>query len=407
MFSAATVTDLITDINAATKAGGSNTIVLAANTTFDLTAVNNTTNGANGLPVIAKKDNLTISGQGGDIIERDTAAPAFRLFDVSSGGSLTLNNLTLQNGLAFGSGSSAEGGAIYNQGSLSLNSVTVQSNRAQGTGGVIRNGKSDNGQDAAGGGIWSSGTLALASGTVIQNNQAVGGSAYIWWYSGAGGNGGNAFGGGLCIAGGTANVTGAILNSNTAQGGQGGTGGAGGPGGNGSGGALYVAGAPVLLTSDILENNSTAGGQGGTAITSSGFQFNGPGGLGGNALGGALAVTGGPVTLTSDIVESNSAWGGAGGQGSPNGAPGTGFGGGLYLDGAATITLGGDTVELNTASSYNYGYPGPGEGGGIWITPKTTVYFDPFTLTNNINNTDRSGTNGTTANIDGSYVLQP
>ncbi len=36
IFNAATVSDLITDINAANQAGGSNTIVLAANTTFNL-----------------------------------------------------------------------------------------------------------------------------------------------------------------------------------------------------------------------------------------------------------------------------------------------------------------------------------------------------------------------------------
>jgi hypothetical protein len=171
-YTAASVSALIADINAANAAGGSNTIVLAANTTFDLTVVNNTTNGANGLPVIAAKDNLTISGQGGDILQRDTTVAAFRLFDVASGGTLTLDNLTLQNGLASGSGSSAEGGAIYNQGSLALNGVTVQNNTAQGSKG---NGK-NNGQDAAGGGIWSGGNLTLASGTVMQSNQAVGGS---------------------------------------------------------------------------------------------------------------------------------------------------------------------------------------------------------------------------------------
>ena len=67
--------ELIADINAANTAGGSNTIVLMANTTFDLTAVNNTTNGANGLPVIVNRDTLTISGQGGDIIQRDPPPP--------------------------------------------------------------------------------------------------------------------------------------------------------------------------------------------------------------------------------------------------------------------------------------------------------------------------------------------
>ena len=74
-YNASSVSELIADINAANNAGGANTITLAANTTFDLTAVNNTTNGANGLPVISGKmgDNLTIVGNG-DTIERSTAA---------------------------------------------------------------------------------------------------------------------------------------------------------------------------------------------------------------------------------------------------------------------------------------------------------------------------------------------
>ena len=73
-YSAATVSALIADINAANTAGGANTITLTAPTTspYGLTAVNNTTNGANGLPVIAANDNLTIVGNG-DTIERSTA----------------------------------------------------------------------------------------------------------------------------------------------------------------------------------------------------------------------------------------------------------------------------------------------------------------------------------------------
>src|SRR5262245_58587086 len=133
-YTAGSVTDLIADINAANKAGGTNSIELAANTTFELTAADNTADGANGLPVIANNDTLTIIGNG-DTIERSTASgtAAFRLFDVAKGGSLTLQNLTLQHGLAFGSGSSSEGGAIYNRGALDLNGVTVQANRAEGS----------------------------------------------------------------------------------------------------------------------------------------------------------------------------------------------------------------------------------------------------------------------------------
>src|SRR5262249_376355 len=88
-YTAASVSALAADLNRANKGGGASTITLAANTTFDLTAVNNTTNGANGLPVISiKNGNLTIIGNG-DTIDRSTAAgtSAFRLFDVAKGSS--------------------------------------------------------------------------------------------------------------------------------------------------------------------------------------------------------------------------------------------------------------------------------------------------------------------------------
>src|SRR5262249_45553249 len=102
-FNAATVADLIAYINAANAAGGANTITLTAPTSspYDLTAVDNTTDGPTGLPVItggSKPDTLTIIGNG-DTIERSTIqnrkagpTPDFRLIDVGSGASLTLDN---------------------------------------------------------------------------------------------------------------------------------------------------------------------------------------------------------------------------------------------------------------------------------------------------------------------------
>src|SRR5262245_30412043 len=123
-FTAATVEDLIADINEANWQSGSNTITLVAFTyPFDL---DNTTDGPTYLPVIAANDNLTIIGNG-NTIERSATA-AYRLFDVAAGAALTLENLTLQGGRAYGSGMSASGGAIYSQGSLTLNGVTVQGN---------------------------------------------------------------------------------------------------------------------------------------------------------------------------------------------------------------------------------------------------------------------------------------
>jgi hypothetical protein len=47
-----------------------------------------------------------------------------------------------------------------------------------------------------------------------------------------------------------------------------------------------------------------------------------------------------------------------------------------------------------------------GFGGGIYIVSGATVYLDSFTVTNTINNTDGSGLNGPTANIDGTYLLR-
>jgi hypothetical protein len=71
-------------------------------------------------------------------------------------------------------------------------------------------------------------------------------------------------------------------------------------------------------------------------------------------------------------------------------------------------------VEFNTASggTGSNGSPnGQGFGGGIYIASGATVYIDtarvdPVDPTVVSNNTDSSGMNGSTANIDGSYILQ-
>jgi hypothetical protein len=269
-FNAATVPDLIADIHAANQAGGSNTIALVAGKTFSLTAVDNTTDGATGLPIIAANDNLTIVGNG-DTIARSTAAgtPAFRLLDVAGAASLTLQNLTLQGGLALGAGVSAEGGAIYNQGTLTLDGVTVQNNIAQGNNGA----PGQAGQAAAGGGIYSSGSLTLEGSTKVQNNQALGGQGgtgyrtifrFGRWVH-PGGPGGNGIGGGLYVSNGTVSLTNVTLSSNSAQGGQGGpagSGGLGGRGGNGFGGGLYAASGTIILRNDSVTGNTAQGAAG-------------------------------------------------------------------------------------------------------------------------------------------------
>ena len=98
-----TVPKLVEAINAANQAGGLNTLTLAPGKTFTLTAVNNTTDGPTGLPVIAANNKLTIRGNGATIT-RSTApgTPAFRLFEVAAGAALSLKDLTIANGLATG-----------------------------------------------------------------------------------------------------------------------------------------------------------------------------------------------------------------------------------------------------------------------------------------------------------------
>jgi hypothetical protein len=244
-YTAASVTDLIADINAANAAGGSNTITLVAGTTFTLNAVDNTIDGATGLPVIAVNDNLTLAGNG-DTIERGTAngTPAFRLLDVASGGALTLNNLTLQGGLA-----TDYDGAILNQGALTLNGVTVQNNTAQGGRGVF-------GGDVFGGGIYSRGSMTLRGCTIL-NNQAIGGDSlstnFLEGYPGS------AYGGGLFVSGGTASLFSTIVEQNTAKGGKGyrGLTGIGEGGGLDINSALATVGLDAFTVAHVIKNHAS------------------------------------------------------------------------------------------------------------------------------------------------------
>jgi hypothetical protein len=291
-YTAASVAELITDINAANAAGGSNTITLVAGTTFTLTAVDNTTDGPTGLPVIAANDDLTIAGNG-DTITRGNGSgtPAFRLFDVAAGGSLTLQHLTLQGGLA------AAGGAIYNQGTLTLSGVTVQNNTAQGSSVYLGYGGS-----AFGGGIYSGGSLTVEDST-LQNNQALGGDGR------GSGFGGTGAGGGVFIADGTATLTNVTLYGNLAEGGN--------------------------QASFIGRQASDS--------------FYAGRGKGGGGIGGGLYVAAGTVTLRSTTADHNTAKGGHGQYGD-----GVGQGGGLYFASAASACLDAFTqanVTHNSAST--------------------------------------------------------
>jgi serine protease len=166
-------------IQAANNDGIATLIELTSGATYTLDAVDNTdaTYGANGLPVITS---TIIINANGAAIERSSATGIleFRLFQVGSGGALTLNQATLRNGKVTGKpggallnlgtaainastltgNSAADGGALANQGTLNLTSSTLSNNSATGSGGAIKD----------------SGTLLVLGSTLAGNSAATG-----------------------------------------------------------------------------------------------------------------------------------------------------------------------------------------------------------------------------------------
>ena len=173
------VTQLIGDINYADQVGGTYTIYLLPNTTF-----------VGGLPAIGgtKTVNLTIVGNG-DTID---GANQSRLFTVSPGSSLTLDQVTLQNGYVYAN----YGGAIYNSGMLTISNCILSGNTSvdrsdylsalRGVGGAIFNnggkvvidnsvlsGNLSTGANPMGGAIYNAaGTVKVSNSTFTDNHAA-------------------------------------------------------------------------------------------------------------------------------------------------------------------------------------------------------------------------------------------
>jgi hypothetical protein len=155
-------------------------IHLAANGSYVLTAVDNTTDAPNGLPSIT--GTVTIKGNGATIARQDSA-PTFRIFHVAPSGELYLHDLTVSNGNV----GSSSGGGIYNYGTLTLSNSTVSGNSASYSGGGIYNyagtltlsNSTISGNSAYyGGGIYNYGTLTLSNSTISGNSASYYGGIY-------------------------------------------------------------------------------------------------------------------------------------------------------------------------------------------------------------------------------------
>jgi hypothetical protein len=341
------------------------------------------------------------------------------------GGRISLSNVSFSNNVANGNGVAsgkapaslnAEGGAIASVGgSITFDAVSFNGNSALG-GSTNPSSKAAPGVTAGfakGGAIFASNTSLFtqnSSGSTstalltMTDNLALGGAGVATSKGkGTGSNGGFAQGGGLFMSGGVAilndaSIGGGVGNSNIAQGGGGanGTSTGGGTGGDGGiaqgGGVFLTSGANVTLTSSSVTYNKAVTGNGGNGGT--------PGGSGGNAGPGSPAKApppgpggapdfsfsaGGGIFAGSDTVLKmyNSTVGnnsvdagfaglagtgsGKGGKSGSAGSVAPVFGGGLEIDGTASLIN--DTIAFNTLLNVPGSEvgKGPGKGGGATL----------------------------------------
>jgi hypothetical protein len=324
---------------------GPDTIVfdpLFAGGTFNLNFVGDSTFGPSALPISSV---ITIAGTGQTITR--SGATAMRLFYVTGTGNLTLDHVTLSNGLAQGGaggagvvgfavvgggGAAGLGGAVFNQGVLKITNSSLDANEALGGAG---GGGSASGGGGGGGGLGGDGGNYGGPGGGPNPGSAGGGRGGIGGGGGGGANPGpggpGGFGGGSGGGGGNT-----FFNfGGFGGGGGGGTGGAAGGFGGGAGGA-------------------------GAGIGASGV------GGGGAGMGGAIFNEGGTVLLTNATLSGNTAQGGNGGNG------GGAFGGALF-NYNGTVTLLNSTLAKNTIASGTGGTPAASDGGSVYnlsITPQ-------------------------------------
>ena len=274
------------------------------------------------------RSEIDIQGTG-ELLTRPSAGDAFRFFQVTAAGDLTLRRMWLRNGRAVGGdasngggGGAGLGGAIYNQGTLALDHCLLSENFAIGG--------SSNGFNLGGGG------------------------------GGLGGAGSAGYGGppnattpGGFGSGGKASV----------DGNQGGAGGFGGGAGN---------------TPQNLFNGADGGFGGGGGASPAGGGLGGPGrfggyatlnrGGGGAALGGAIFNQGGTISVITSTLTGNLV---RGGSTDSFAEAGDAYGAGLFnLNGSVTLTgstFAGNILENGNSTGATYA------GGGVLCNVSANV----------------------------------
>jgi Ricin-type beta-trefoil lectin domain len=299
---------LVSAISTANTTAADDSLSLTSGCVYSLTAANNGTDGGNGLPVVTGQ--VSIAGNGATITRSATAA--FRLFDVASGGSLTLNGLTLSNGLA--DDGTNGGGGILSHGPLTVTSTTFTGNSAPAATG------------ASGGAIDSAGPLTVSLSTFTGNSGQEGGG--ILSQDGASittttfsNNTASTFGGGAIVS-----AVGAVTITDSTFAGN-----------SGPGGGAIDNDATVNVSNSTF-NGNTAGSNGGGAIQNFGTATVTFSTLSGNnsAFGANLhnATTTGSLTVSDSIVAN-------------------GGGGGSNCSGSPAIVDGGYNIDTGTSCGFS------------------------------------------------------
>jgi hypothetical protein len=333
--------------------------------------------------------NLTIDGDLDNDSNPDitfNANHTGRIFNISSGKTVTLDGLILKNGLAVGNGGSANvapaaagtaglGGAIYNAGTLTIKDSSITGNKASGGGGA-------------------------------------GGSP--GYYVGGGGGGGG-YGSGVGGTGGIGRGSGIVAPTtpSAGTGGNGGAGNSGTPGGRGgttSGGAggsygtYSDGGAGGSVTSGSV---SIGGGGGGAGVDAAG-------GKGGAAAGAIYNSSTGTIIITGSSITNNVAAGGGGGGGgnaahtsSGNGGDGGSAAGAIWNDNSTAKSVQVDSTTNTSLATGNKG--GGGKGGTTSGTGNTkgtdgTAYTDYFGLSTLVTNYSAAPT--VTLSVDNATIAE-
>ncbi len=302
------VTSLISAISTANTTPANSSLTLTSGCVYSVTAANNATDGGTGLPVITGQ--VSIQGSGATITRSATAA--FRLFDVASGGSLTLSNMTLSNGL-INDGVNG-GGAIFSHGPLSVTQTTFSGNSAPAATGI------------SGGAINAVAALTVSLSTFAGNTAQEGGGI---------------------LSQGPASVTDSTFAGNTAT--------------LFGGGAIVITTGTTTLARDTFSGNA---GPGGGAIdndtdvnvSNSTFTGNTAGSNGGGAIGNF-----GTATITQSTFSGNSSAFGAnlhnlittGSMTVSQSIVANGGGGGSNCSGSPAIVDGGYNIDTGTSCGFS------------------------------------------------------